>query len=550
MKNRKNKRQLNNKGFSLVELLIAVAILAIIVIPTMKLFVTSAKFNFKSRKSLRTTTIAQDIMEGLRAYNIDEIKDQFLHPDATAPSELATPDPDSEESVSTGFMLIDKDMVGKVGMASKGDACEKYSNFGDLDNRYTNPVSGEEIGLYYFYLQDIDMQGTGDKYDALIRIDGMRYMETGSDIHANDERQLLYNNNDYETIVGVDKTKDATYEQDPLLNYYVLEDLIKDMIDEGIISETDEKPIYFSDLKNNPTYGIKRVCREILVKLENNPAAAEGQHNEVLASIGYRYIFVKDDATDTRIIKWAVGSIGALDPCGVLSKDGTFFLFYYPSYELQNDFEIDSDTIIFDNQTSYNPLEVYCVQQIDRTSSLAPKKGDGTVDEDKIIQNINKHEKNYIHEQSIPYIKKTDDPAYNDLFSCLRFYTANIPIAFDAKETLAKKWYFEPECQVNIAMYTNLNTSIIPQYTESEGGKLPTDNTDEMFGVPGAAFTGYKEVYTLMRHLPAGAPGVEPEHDITEVIYDVEVTLYKEDAMKNGFKDEDIVTTVTGSMVN
>ena len=60
------RKQNKDAGFSLVELLIAVVILAIIVIPLMNLFVSSNRINIKSRQTLRATTVAQDIMEGLK----------------------------------------------------------------------------------------------------------------------------------------------------------------------------------------------------------------------------------------------------------------------------------------------------------------------------------------------------------------------------------------------------------------------------------------------------------------------------------------------------
>ena len=78
MKQKEKVQQLNkNAGFSLLELLIAVTILAIITIPMLHMFVTSARINGKSRITLRATVLAQDIVEGLKAYHIDEIQDQF-----------------------------------------------------------------------------------------------------------------------------------------------------------------------------------------------------------------------------------------------------------------------------------------------------------------------------------------------------------------------------------------------------------------------------------------------------------------------------------------
>lgn len=538
--------KLNNAGFSLVELLIAVAILSIIVIPIMKLFVTSSKFNFRARNSLRTTTIAQDIMEGLRAYNIDEIKDQFKYPNASGPSELETPDPAAPMPtsefgvVSTGFKLIDKSMVGELGMIESG-SCEKYSDYSDLG--VYQDTKGNNIGTYYFYLKDIEMQDNGAKYDALIKVDGTRYMEpaaTPADakLHQNDKRVLSYNNDNYEPITGIDAGRDASFEQDPLLNYNVLNAFVNELIDSGEVSDTEVKPVYFSELKANPAYKVANVLREILVKLEDNPAAVAGENNDVIASIGYRYIFVRTDGTEVK--KWAIGDQDALFPCGEFSKDGTFFLFYYPSYELCSTFEFDRDAIIIDNQTSFNPLDVYVVQQIDRNSSLAPKKADGSIDNYTIDANIKLHEKNYIHDQSLPAVG-------GGVLTNLRFYTANIPIAFDANGNLAKKWWYESGCESNVRMYTNLNTPVVPTNKATDTDKLPTDTSDGDFGHPQAAFTGYKEVLSLMRH---SLTGVDPVRDVTEIIYDIEVTVYKEGSMDRGFKNDDIVSSITGSMVN
>ena len=56
-----------NAGMTLVELLVAITILAIIVVPLLHAMASSARVGLKARQHLRTTTAAQDIMEGLKA---------------------------------------------------------------------------------------------------------------------------------------------------------------------------------------------------------------------------------------------------------------------------------------------------------------------------------------------------------------------------------------------------------------------------------------------------------------------------------------------------
>ena len=73
MQKHRKKRQLNNEGFSLVELLIAIVILSIIVVPLLHSFVTSARTNAKSRTTMHATAIAEDVMEMFEAHSLEEM---------------------------------------------------------------------------------------------------------------------------------------------------------------------------------------------------------------------------------------------------------------------------------------------------------------------------------------------------------------------------------------------------------------------------------------------------------------------------------------------
>lgn len=61
----------NDKGFTLTEVLIAVAILSIAVVPMLANFVTSSKVNSKSKRTMNGTVVAQNIMEGINAYGVE-----------------------------------------------------------------------------------------------------------------------------------------------------------------------------------------------------------------------------------------------------------------------------------------------------------------------------------------------------------------------------------------------------------------------------------------------------------------------------------------------
>lgn len=74
MRGKQKRRKLNNEGFSLIELLIAIVILSIIVAPLLHSFVTAARTSGKARNTMHATAIAEDVMEEFEAYSIAEME--------------------------------------------------------------------------------------------------------------------------------------------------------------------------------------------------------------------------------------------------------------------------------------------------------------------------------------------------------------------------------------------------------------------------------------------------------------------------------------------
>ena len=84
MQKRNREGQLNNDGFSLVELLVAIVILAIIVVPLLHSFVTSARTSAKARNTMHATAIVEDTMEEFEAYTITEMAEKYRNAGFTA----------------------------------------------------------------------------------------------------------------------------------------------------------------------------------------------------------------------------------------------------------------------------------------------------------------------------------------------------------------------------------------------------------------------------------------------------------------------------------
>lgn len=71
------KEKEKNKGFSLVELLVCVTILAIISIPLLNSFLVADRTNEKAKTIQRTTTLAQNIMETVKSQSLSKLRTIF-----------------------------------------------------------------------------------------------------------------------------------------------------------------------------------------------------------------------------------------------------------------------------------------------------------------------------------------------------------------------------------------------------------------------------------------------------------------------------------------
>lgn len=468
---RKECRKANkNAGFSLLELLIAVIILAIIVIPLLHMFVTSTRINIKSRQTLRATTFAQDIMEGLKAYNIDELKQQFNEP-------------------VEGFYVINDKLI--KGSVQEDTDREKAANGTDL-NGNPNP------GLYYFTMSGVTMQGS--EYDALIEVDARGYMKKpapgtpgeenygGHGVTINGKSYNL-NNDQFSVISSVDKERDGVFKEDA----EVREKVLKDANERFYQMEGGTDPNWDWETGGFDYSG--NVSRTITVNITDAGTDAEG--NSLFdAAITYEYIWtVNGMAGSTHFTTYGLqGSANTqiLDmPCGDGVSSGNFYLFYYPLYQATD------EEIIINNEANV-PLRFFIVKQIDTTT----------------------------------------DAALTD--AQLRVSEENYQVTVDVAEGSRDK----------IKIRTNLGFNLVNQkFLTGEGVTSQAVPTQAVIMYNGSVTTTM-DVYDLsgIRNDDLGASGTND--DITEVIYDVTVSVYEAGAAANGFPDEDRMVVISGSKNN
>lgn len=70
-------RRWNRKGMTLVEVIAAMAILAIVVVPTLRIFASASGTNLRSRMRQRATVVGEGVMESFKAYTVEQLCNQF-----------------------------------------------------------------------------------------------------------------------------------------------------------------------------------------------------------------------------------------------------------------------------------------------------------------------------------------------------------------------------------------------------------------------------------------------------------------------------------------
>ncbi len=223
---KQEKSRINNKGLSLVELLIAVTILSIIVAPLLHAFVSSARINRKSKQTLRLTTMGQDVMEGLKAYSLEELAYEFDYPTVSScnvhpagfqlisPTMLASNSKVMELSLEGGnkYKKVTTSTPIKQSIKESGAAPNIEYEFDESKYSSHEP--------YYFAVTNVSSEVSRTesyKADILITVDPRKYINdtdaatlgvTGRNVSANTAQ---HNSNPMAELFSMDTTMDAFF---------------------------------------------------------------------------------------------------------------------------------------------------------------------------------------------------------------------------------------------------------------------------------------------------------------------------------------------------
>lgn len=211
----RQKKERKNGGFTLIEILVAITILGIVIVPFMHSFVTASRTNAKAKTLQNATALGTNLMEEIKANSIEDLAFEFNYPTkndsngAAAESRFDIIDAASFESVSevrlkdgkyepvVKYLKSDAGVDNLSGVTSS--ILYKDYNPGNSDEY---EYLGQSSGMYYFVMKGAK-SGTGT-YDALITMDANAY-KTADDKGYNDQTTPV--------IDSIDVRQDAFYVQ-------------------------------------------------------------------------------------------------------------------------------------------------------------------------------------------------------------------------------------------------------------------------------------------------------------------------------------------------
>lgn len=181
-----------NEGFTLVELVIAIVILAIAVSPLLANFIQSSKMNLKSRKQLNALNLAQDIMEGMSQYTAQDNAEYLFY-----------------ASVSNNSILEDKRVLPSGTTIDGCDGQVATKSNPTLTN-ISAPMPKDWTKFVYTVSGIQTASGNYNNYDVTISIDSSS-ISTNVDAGNLTPEQVAeaINGNEYANISKVDQYFDA-----------------------------------------------------------------------------------------------------------------------------------------------------------------------------------------------------------------------------------------------------------------------------------------------------------------------------------------------------
>lgn len=314
------KRLKNNQGLTLVELIVSIAILAIIVLPLLTSFVQATKTNVKAKNKQYATEAGQNIMEGLQNVSLEDVVYQFNYP--------ASPN---------GFDLF------KLGSAHTVELDYNGTSFTELSSYSVPPGASDPVFTpksshkYYFYVTDLAVNNSNKKFNALVTLDAKT--------NVDGTKHKQYNTTEIANMQSVDATYDAISANADTANMIIS----TIQLQYGItgLTQSDISRTITVDIAKNSTTGVTTVTTsyKYYIRSRNITFPETGSlHEQDYVSVIYDNSSHVDDALKN------------------------VYLFYYPWYTSTNSYPLATDSIVINNPDKVD-CNVHIIKQTNTDAS-------------------------------------------------------------------------------------------------------------------------------------------------------------------------------------
>lgn len=370
-----------NAGMSLIEVIVAVAIFAITAAVLLQSFVTSGRINRKSRIYLEATTVAQNIMEEIKAKTFEEVSLAFNYPiDSVKNTTRLTFLNSQSARIQSGELGISEvlrssdktgsgDYVYSPVSQSRDDLDDSkvtasvLSSDGGKTYKFNPRKSGENASKYYFELTNV--KNDKESFDALVTFDGSKTSGYKKKTAANSEQ----GKNDYEmpNVAKMDRKSSALLIEEKDVNIDSLYEKMKSWFGDFEGKTNEDKLDLIDDIYSHSV-------RTLTVRVEENNGTVKAEAKRTLDPwkwINDNYSeelgeeFKNNDKQRSNIIDTEYTTFYSSDAGENLKN---IFVFYYPNYNSTSSVT-PYDQIIFDNRINCE-LNFYVSKQKDEENNV------------------------------------------------------------------------------------------------------------------------------------------------------------------------------------
>jgi len=215
----------DNRGLSLVELLVAITILAIVITPFLHSFATAARTNGKAKRMMRATSVAENLLEGMKPLTLEETV-----------CDLSSGTVSWVNSSTGGSM----ELLINENLPADAEHLEYAAENASGEWKFV----GHDSKVYYFALTGIEQDGV--QYDASIKLDASDYYMGA------EETTAKYNDEELVQLTGLDLNQDVLY----------------------VLTQPEEEKVVreFQDRSEEAGYSKERLNRDVQVVIRREEA--------------------------------------------------------------------------------------------------------------------------------------------------------------------------------------------------------------------------------------------------------------------------------------